>query len=74
MRERNFTIRSYGCQELARLYNPHVTGAWAWRILRHWIERNEELRMALLHAGWRKGDKMFTPKMVELIVEYLGEP
>lgn len=42
--------------------------------LKNWINRNSNLLIALKNAGYNKYQKNFTPKQVEILYEYLGEP
>ncbi|MEI3118011.1 MAG: DUF4248 domain-containing protein [Parabacteroides johnsonii] len=39
-----------------------------------WIRRDEELWEELLLAGYRKGQKVFTPLQVTILVDHLGDP
>ncbi len=66
--------RLYGVAELAVLYNPRVTPNSATRILNRWIDRSPGLRERLETLGFRRGMRSFTPLMVKLIFEALGEP
>ena len=56
------TMRLYGRTELAQLYCPELTPDAAWRKLKRWI------------TGYAPSQRSFTPKMVEHIFYYLGEP
>jgi len=67
-------IRSYGKTELARLYNPHLSEQHARRKLMHWIEINPSLTNRLAALGYQQSDRIFSPKMVAVIVEELCEP
>ncbi len=72
--EKDFEIRTYGVSELAQLYNPNVHPNSAVRILRSWIDRHPTLRKQLTDLGLRPFIKTFTPMMVQIIVEAIGEP
>ncbi len=72
--EKPFKIKCYSKQELARLYNPHLSPLCARRMLRRWIVRNRELSGRLEALGAQPTDRTFTPRQVEAIVHYLGEP
>lgn len=72
--EEKFKIRSYGYGELAQLYFPNNTPKSASVQLRTWIQLNEKLKSELSATGFTPGKKVLTPKQVELIVFYLGEP
>lgn len=69
----NFIIRAYGLQVLAQLYFPGSTPASASAQLKKWM-RNDQLYSKLLEAGYHSGQKILTPRQVEIIVEHLGEP
>lgn len=69
-----FTLRAYGRTELALLYNPHMTGAAAWRKLRQWIAIFPGLPERLAALGYNGRQRSFTPTEVAGIVESLGEP
>lgn len=69
----NFVIRSYGLQELAQLYFPGNTPQSASAQLKKWM-KNDQLLTKLIEAGYRSGQKLLTPRQVEIIVTHLGEP
>jgi hypothetical protein len=60
--------------EIAMLYTKGVSPATAVRILRRWINNNEELKKALEQNNYKKHCHILTPKQVQIIFEYLGEP
>ena len=68
------TTRIYGRTELAQLYCPQLTPDAAWRKLKRWIELNRDLTQELQKLGYTHSQRTFTPKMVEHIFYYLGEP
>ena len=69
-----FKIRTYGVQELAMLYFPNNTPHSARTQLKRWIFRNNQLKTDLINAGYFHGQRIFTPKQVRIIVEYLDPP
>lgn len=69
----NFVIRAYGLQELAQLYFPGNTPQSASAQLKKWM-RNDQLHAKLTEAGYHSGQKLLTPRQVEIIVNHLGEP
>lgn len=69
----NFVIRAYGLQELAQLYFPGNTPQSASAQLKKWM-LNEQLYAKLTEAGYHSGQKLLTPRQVEIIVTHLGEP
>ena len=68
------TMKEYGRTELAQRYCPQLTPDAAWRKLKRWINLNTELTAQLRELGYTPSQRSFTPKMVELIFYYLGEP
>ena len=72
--EEKFKLKSYSKVELSRKYNPHLCDRSAQRALMKWIEHNKELSEKLLSTGFKKMDRLFTPKQVEMIISFLGEP
>ena len=69
-----FQIRSYGRTELAELYNPQVAPETAWRKLRAWIKKYPGMIDNLIAAGYKMGQRTFTPMQVKIIVDGIGEP
>lgn len=66
--------KSYGWQELAMLYCPGISADAATKHLRSWIAINPDLRRDLQQAGWKKGNRLLSPRQVEIMFYYLGEP
>ncbi len=54
--------------ELAKKYNVSV------KTLVNWIYKNSELYKILKSYGYNETDKVLTPKQIEFVYEYLGEP
>lgn len=69
-----FRVRAYGKADLAMLYNPGMCTREALRTLTRWMLRNEGLYGDLIALGYRKSCKILTPREVEVITRYLGEP
>lgn len=69
-----FRIKTYGRTELAQLYNPEVASETAWRRLRAWILKSPGMMERLMAAGYKRGQRVFTPKQVGIIVDGVGEP
>ena len=69
-----FKLRSYGYSELAQLYFPHITKKSASVQLRRWLILNKKLNASLEETGFVPGQKLLTPKQVQLVLEFLGEP
>lgn len=67
-------MNAYSKMELAMMYMPTQVPITARFQLMRWIACNDELQKALFDAGYHKHNKMFTPKQVEIIFSYLGEP
>ena len=74
MQEKSFKVRPYGFGELARLYSPDTSASSANRKLNRWIRLNTKLHASLLESGFYPGLRVLSPKMVEEIVDAIGEP
>lgn len=72
--EKGFVLRSYGYCELALLYFPNSTKKSATSQLRRWIRRNLELRSTLAQLGFAERQRILTPRQVEVVVRFVGEP
>lgn len=68
------TQKIYYKQELAMRYFPNDSPKTARDKLTRWINRCKDLSMAMAKAHYRTTDKYYTPRQVQLIFEYLGEP
>lgn len=73
LHETPFVIRAYGIQELAQLYFPHIAPTSASVQLRKWIS-HPALYGQLAAAGYHRGQRILTPRQVEIIVRHVGEP
>ena len=69
-----FIIRTYTKKKLALMYFPESYPRTAVDHLMAWIHLCTPLWNELLDMGYRKTSKVFSPKQVKAIVEYLGEP
>lgn len=74
MNMEEFIIRTYTKKELALMYFPESYPRTAVNHLMAWIHLCTSLWNELLDMGYRKTSKVFSPKQVKAIVEYLGEP
>ncbi|CAM9992290.1 unnamed protein product [Chrysoparadoxa australica] len=74
LEQSNFLIKAYGFGELAQMYLPDIKSRSASARLSIWINHNPHLQKALDHAGYRKGMKVLTPRMVHSIIDSLGYP
>jgi Domain of unknown function (DUF4248) len=72
--KKGYKSRVFGISELAGLYFPNATKKSASNQLRRWITKSDLLHQQLQLAGYQKGQKILTPKQVELIFEYFGMP
>lgn len=70
----DFPIRTYRKDELACLYNPHLSRRCAVRTFTRWLRLNPELYERLLQTGYTPYIRLFTPLQVRLIVRYLSAP
>ena len=73
--KRKFTD-DYPCNkgDLAQLYSPNVCRKSALRLLNQYIHRAKGLLPALEATGYSHSARHFTPRQLELVLEYLGEP
>ena len=69
-----FKLGTYTMKELALCYFEKSVPTSASCQLKKWIVKNENLILDLKNAGYRNGQRMFTPLQVKIIVQYLGEP
>lgn len=60
--------------ELAWRYSPNLTQNGALNRLHRWITGDRDLMEALLRAGYRPSQRIFTAKQLAIIYEYLGTP
>lgn len=67
-------IRAYSKQELATIYFPDTDPHAATTRLTNWIKRCGPLREAVGRCQIGKHSKFFSPKQVQLIIDYLGDP
>ena len=72
--EEQFEVRTYGFNELAQLYFPHITKRSASRMFGRWLRTNEKLMEGLIGNSWHRGLKHFTPKQVRTIIDHLDPP
>ena len=69
-----FKIHHFTKKELALRYFPDSAPRTAVNHLRAWIIRCKPLHDELTLMGYHKTSKAFTPRQVQAIVDYLGEP
>lgn len=69
-----FKIKSYGVAELATMYFPNLTQQSASNQFRIWLNKNITLKSELNRFGYKKNQKIYTPKQVGIIINYLGIP
>jgi len=68
-------IRGYSKKELALLYFPHSKNAHsAVNLFMSRLTRYPDILQELERMGYRKTDKLFTPRMVAYLFEELGDP
>lgn len=70
-----FKLRSYSKKELGLMYFPTATSPHsAVNRLMSWVYGCPELTRKLEELGYNKNCKCLSPRQVELMVYYLGEP
>jgi len=72
--EKQFEIRTYGFNELAQLYFPHITKSSASKSFSHWIYSSSTLVEKLTALDWKKRSKNLTPKQVKALVGHFDPP
>lgn len=72
--EDKFKIKSYGYGELAQMYFPQITKQSTKVQFGKWIRLNENLKIELKAAGYKRWQKILMPKQVENLVIVFGEP
>ena len=70
----NFKIRSYSKKELALMFFPDSTPRVAVNHLMALIRCNDMLWDELQKIGYKNSSKVFTPRQVQAIIEWLGAP
>ena len=74
MDNENFKIRAYGLQELGIQYFPNSAPASASIQLKRWINLNKALLYEITEAGYHSGQRLLTPRQVQIITAHLGLP
>lgn len=64
----------YAHKELASYYFPDLHPKSASRRLVSWIERDKELLDELKSTGYRKGQRIYSPRQTAILLYHLGEP
>lgn len=64
----------YGHRQLAQLYFPNVQPTSASNQLALWIRRDPELLAELTRAGYVKGQRMYSPLQLRILLDHLGDP
>ena len=72
--ERRFILQSYPKHELAWKYFPGSEKHNATRSLRRWMKNCTGLDEKLKEAGDTAGQKIYSRRQVQIIVDFLGEP
>jgi hypothetical protein len=66
--------KAYTHQQLAVMFFPELSPESASRQLTRWIKRDPELLLALQHMGYGDRHRVYSPKQVEVLFNYLGRP
>jgi len=67
-------LKSYSKKELALAYAPDLSVTSALRRLRQWINDDHPLLEALIQAGYRPEQRVFTLRQVKILFDFIGEP
>lgn len=65
---------SYGFKELAALYFPDIAPASASIRLKQWIITTESVYSALLDTGYKRTNRILTPRQCDIIINGFGSP
>ena len=71
---KKWPVRAMSKAEIGSAYAPCLLPHSAVKRLMQWISINPQLTEALLATGYRKNQRVFTIRQVQLIFEHLGEP
>jgi hypothetical protein len=75
MKSTHTTINSTATPSLlAMLYYPHLSYKRAVHLFRQELRLTRGLLDALKRVGYRENQRVLTPRQVQVIEEYLGEP
>jgi len=72
--DKQFEIRTYGFNELAQCYFPHVTKSSASKLFSNWIYSSTSLLEKLKELGWKKRSRNLTPKQVKALIGHFDPP
>lgn len=64
----------YSHSEVASFYFKYIQQKSASTQLTRWIQRDVELYEELILAGYRKGQRLFTPLQLSILLDHLGDP
>ena len=70
----SFNLRAYSKKELALMFFPDSMPETAVKHLMALIRRNDMVWDELQAMGYYSKSKTFTPRQVQAIIEWLGEP
>jgi hypothetical protein len=73
-RDYSIPVRTYSKQELAMYYFPGDPVSVAQQHLRRWIRNCKALHQELEAMDMGKKNHHYTPRQVEAIMRYLGDP
>ena len=67
-------MQALSLKELSQMYFPNSSPKSAGTQLLRWLKYNRKLWDELAEAGYTRGQRLLTPRQVELVFRYLGEP
>ena len=65
---------SLSFSQMAAAYAPELCDRAARRRLTSWLRINPQLMKRLQETGFKEKQRVLTPRQVEIIYEFLGEP
>lgn len=72
--ETRFRYRAYGKSELAQLYYPFLSSSHARRLFNRELQACRQLSATLRRQAWHPHCRVFSPRQVQTVVRFLGEP
>lgn len=67
-------MNTLSIKEISLLYFPNSTPKSAASQFKRWLRYNKKLWAELAEAGYWNGQRLLTPRQVEIVFQYLGEP
>lgn len=66
--------RMYSHKELAVMYYPNIQPRSASAQFGRWMRKNEDLMSELVKAGFYVGQRVYSPRQIEVLIVHIGIP